>query len=221
MWYVLDMRVWPFLADTLVTQLMGPDLTYSLLQPLYEKYSKMRNLSTVFCFLLNRVHFQQDRALSSMSLSQSRAELCEIMAIKLLKDWTENTMELAVVMTTSWGIFTGAGPDVLAKTDEGEFDVNERVGNAIELAIIGQAKRFIKSASAQKVIGEFLRPFRQFRRWVLKATASEDLIWSGKIVYQAESEHSFLSDVRLLCPSSNGQLFRPFADLQANPDTCI
>ncbi|KAG8904105.1 hypothetical protein FRB99_002224 [Tulasnella sp. 403] len=155
--------------------LSAPDLTYSLVQPLYDKYSKMRNMATVFCFLLNRVHFLRDQALSSIPLSQSRAALCELIAIKLLRDYAESTMGLATVMTTSWCIFAGAGPEVLAKVDEstGDVDVNERVGNAIELAIIGQAKRFIKSAAFQKVI---------------------DCIWSGKIVYQAESDHSFLSD---------------------------
>ncbi|KAG9050438.1 hypothetical protein FS837_005511 [Tulasnella sp. UAMH 9824] len=164
--------------DTPLTydSLTGPDLTYSLVQPLYDKYSRMRNMSVVFCFLLNRVHFLRDTNLSSMPLSQSRAALCELMAIKLLRDWAESTMELATVMTTSWCIFSGAGPEVLDKaTDEsyGDMDTNERIGNAIEMAIIGQAKRFIKSGAFQKVI---------------------DCIWSGKVVYQAENEHSFLSD---------------------------
>ncbi|KIO34124.1 hypothetical protein M407DRAFT_13568 [Tulasnella calospora MUT 4182] len=156
-------------------QLTAPDLTYSLVQPLYDKYSRMRNMSVVFCFLLNRVHFLRDRNLASMPLSQSRAALCELMAIKLLRDWAESTMELATVMTTSWCIFSGAGPEVLDKADEsyGDMDTNERIGNAIEMAIIGQAKRFIKSGAFQKII---------------------DCIWSGKVVYQAESDHSFLSD---------------------------
>ncbi|KAG8925536.1 hypothetical protein FRC01_010038 [Tulasnella sp. 417] len=163
--------------DTPLTydSLTAPDLTYSLVQPLYDKYSRMRNMSVVFCFLLNRVHFLRDRNLASMPLSHSRAALCELMAIKLLRDWADSTMELATVMTTSWCIFSGAGEEVLDKADEsyGELDTNERVGNAIEMAIIGQAKRFIKSGAFQKVI---------------------DCIWSGKVVYQAESDHSFLSD---------------------------
>ncbi|KAG8873745.1 hypothetical protein FRB98_008807 [Tulasnella sp. 332] len=155
--------------------LMGPDLTYSLVQPLYEKYSRMRNYSTVFCFLVNRVKFQRDQALQTMPVSMSRAALCEIIAIRLLRDWAENTMDLAVVMTTAWCLYSGAGPDVMAKADEntGDLDIEERVGNAIEMAIIGQAKRFIKSGASQKII---------------------DGIWSGTIVYQAQSDHSFLSD---------------------------
>ena len=34
----------------------------------------------------------------------------------------------------------------------GVDEVEEQVGNAIELAIIGKAKRFIKSSTCQKVI---------------------------------------------------------------------
>ncbi|KAG8997776.1 hypothetical protein FRB94_007459 [Tulasnella sp. JGI-2019a] len=136
--------------------LLGPDLTYSLIQPLYEKYSRMRNYATVFCFLVNRVKFLRDQALQTMPVSMSRAALCEIIAIKLLRDWAENTMDLAVVMTTAWCLYAGAGPDVMAKADEnkGDLDIEERVGNAIEMAIVGQAKRFIKSGASQKIISE-------------------------------------------------------------------
>ncbi|KAG8961713.1 hypothetical protein FRC03_005040 [Tulasnella sp. 419] len=161
--------------------LTAPDLTYSLVQPLYEKYSRMRNMSTVFCFLLNRVHFLRDKSLPTIPLSQSRAALCELMATKLLRDWADNLLELATVMTTSWFVFSGAGADVLQKADEEreDLDVKERLGNAIEMAIVGQAKRFIKSDAAQKVI---------------------DAIWAGKIVYQAESDHAILSDTYKLHP---------------------
>jgi len=35
---------------------------------------------------------------------------------------------------------------------ERDDDLEERVGNAIEMAILGKAKRFIKSAAVQKII---------------------------------------------------------------------
>lgn len=75
-------------------------------------------------------------------------------------------------------MYSGAGPEVLAHGREefADFDEEERVGNAIEMAIVGKAKHFIKSSSCQKVI---------------------DGIWSGRYVYQAESSHSILSDASL------------------------
>jgi hypothetical protein len=36
-------------------------------------------------------------------------------------------------------------------------DLDDRVGNAIELAIIGKAKRFIKSRATQRVINSIWR----------------------------------------------------------------
>ncbi|KAJ7116020.1 hypothetical protein C8R44DRAFT_220116 [Mycena epipterygia] len=159
--------------------LMAPDLTYTLIHPLLEKYANIQrahsNLSIVFCLLLNRVHFIRDDNIGTASVSQSRACLCEILAIRTLRDYGNSMMDLTIILTTSWPVYSGAGPEVLAhgRQEVADFDEDERVGNAIEIAIVGKAKRFIKSSSCQKVI---------------------DGIWSGRAVYQAESNHSILSD---------------------------
>ncbi|KAH8093280.1 hypothetical protein BXZ70DRAFT_949750 [Cristinia sonorae] len=156
--------------------LTGPDLTYTLIRPLEEKYNNLQrkgNLSIVFCFLLNRAYFLRDRNLLTSSLSRSRAALCEILAIKTLREHAGNIMELALALTTSWPVYNGADPELLERAREERDDLEERVGNAIEIAIISQSKNFIKSSACQKVI---------------------DGIWSGKIVYQADSSRSILSD---------------------------
>ncbi|KAJ7612493.1 receptor-activated Ca2+-permeable cation channel [Mycena polygramma] len=159
--------------------LTAPDLTYTLIHPLLEKYCNLQrshsNLSIVFCLLLNRVHFIRDENIATASVSHSRASLCEILAIRTLRDHGSSMMDLTVILTTSWPVYSGAGPDVLAhgRQEFADFDEEERVGNAIEMAIVGRAKRFIKSSSCQKVI---------------------DGIWSGRYVYQAESSHAILSD---------------------------
>ncbi|KAI0334570.1 hypothetical protein GY45DRAFT_1118209 [Cubamyces sp. BRFM 1775] len=167
--------------DTPLTHeaLTAPDLTYTLIRPLEEKYGALQrqgNLSVVFCLLLNRVYFVRDRHLTTAALSQTRADLCEILATRALRGHAENMLDLALALTTSWPVYAGA-PDALlqrAREDNDDDDVMEdRVGNAIEMAILSQAKRFIKSSPCQKVI---------------------DGIWSGKIVYQADSSRSILSD---------------------------
>ncbi|KAJ6591536.1 hypothetical protein DFH09DRAFT_1244623 [Mycena vulgaris] len=138
--------------------LTAPDLTYTLIHPLLEKYCQLQrahsNLSVVFCLLLNRVHFIRDDNTSTASLSQSRATLCEILAIRTLRDYGDSMMDLTLILTTSWPVYSGAGPEVLAhgRQEVSDFDEEERVGNAIEMAIVGKAKRFIKSLSCQKVI---------------------------------------------------------------------
>lgn len=61
-------------------------------------------------------------------------------------------LELALVLTTSWPVYSGADPTLMERIREERDDVEERVGNALEIAIISQAKRFIKSSACQKVI---------------------------------------------------------------------
>ncbi|KAJ7180666.1 hypothetical protein C8R46DRAFT_1070191 [Mycena filopes] len=161
--------------------LTAPDLTYTLIHPLLEKYCNLQrsgNLSIIFCLLLNRVHFVRDENIGTAAVSHSRATLCEILAIRTLRDYGSNMMDLTVILTTSWPVYSGAGPEVIShgRQEFPDFDDEERVGNAIEVAIIGRAKNFIKSTSCQKVI---------------------DGIWSGRYVYQAESSHAILSDASL------------------------
>ncbi|TFY58233.1 hypothetical protein EVG20_g8233 [Dentipellis fragilis] len=156
--------------------LLAPDLTYTLIRPLSDKYVSLQrdgNMSVVFCLLLNRVHFIRDRSLTTSSLSATRASLCEILAIRALREYGDHLLDLALATTTSWPVYSGAGPDVIAQAREERDDLDDRVGNAIEMAIISRAKRFIKSTPCQKVI---------------------DAIWIGKCVYQADSSHSILSD---------------------------
>ncbi|KAG1808712.1 uncharacterized protein BJ212DRAFT_1484952 [Suillus subaureus] len=158
--------------------LTGPDLTYTLVRPLEEKYNAIQragNKSVVFCFLLNRVHFIRDQKnLTTGPLSCSRAMLCEILAIRCLRDNGSSMLNMALVLTTKWQVWSGADPHIVEMArEERDDDLEERVGNAIEMAIISKARRFIKSSPCQKVI---------------------DGIWIGKCVYQAESSHSILSD---------------------------
>lgn len=110
-------------------------------------------MSVVFCLLLNRVYFARDRHLMTVALSQTRAELCEILATRALREHADNMLELALALTTAWPVYSGAPPALVAHArEEHDDDLEDRVGNAIEMAILGQAKRFIKSSPCQKVI---------------------------------------------------------------------
>ncbi|KAH9840257.1 uncharacterized protein C8Q71DRAFT_483332 [Rhodofomes roseus] len=157
--------------------MVPPDLTYTLVRPLEEKYSgyqRAGNLSIVFCLLVNCVYFRRDDHLMTAALSRTRAMLCEILAIRALGSHAHNMLELALAITTSWPVYSGAPPELIERArEERDDDLEERIGNAIEMAILAQAKRFTNSSACQKVI---------------------DGIWSGKIVYQADSSRSILSD---------------------------
>ena len=80
--------------------------------------------------------------------------LCEILAIRTLREYGEDVLELALAITTAWSVYAGVD-DALLRQSLQEMDVEDvedRVGNAIEMAIIGKAKRFIKSTACQRVI---------------------------------------------------------------------
>ncbi|KAJ3506535.1 hypothetical protein NLJ89_g6810 [Agrocybe chaxingu] len=157
--------------------LTSPDLTYTLVRPLVEKYVAIQqegNLSVVFCCLINRVHFLRDEDLITQTISRSRANLCDILATRVFRDNANDDLKLAIALTTSWPVYSGADPLVVSQArEERDDDLEDHVGNAIEMAILGKAKRFIKSSACQKVI---------------------EGIWTGKCVYQAQSSHSILSD---------------------------
>lgn len=181
--------VWPIIhmirgdithyIDTPLTfeALTAPDLTYTLVRPLEEKYDAIQqagNKSVVFCFLLNRTYFIRDQNVATGPLSCTRADLCELIAIRLLRNNGNCILDLAVALTTCWPVWTGADPHIIqVAKEERDGNLEERVGNALEMAIISRARRFIKSSPCQKVIDE---------------------IWIGRCVYQAESSHSILSD---------------------------
>jgi len=112
----------------------------------------------VFCFLINRVRFCNDQNLTTTPLSQSRATLCEILAIRTMRIYADSLLDLALAITTSWPVYIGCDPSILESArEERDDDIEETVGNAIELAIISRAKRFIKSSPCQRVIDAIWR----------------------------------------------------------------
>ncbi|WWD21218.1 hypothetical protein CI109_105702 [Kwoniella shandongensis] len=156
-------------------QLLAPDSTYTIVRPLTEKYLELQNQATVFCLLLNKVQFTQDSAqLSISTLSISRATLCEILAIRVLRGWAERSLPLSMVLLTPWALFQGASQEVLERAkEEGDDDLLTQGGTALEMAIISSSKRFIRSPSCQKVI---------------------EGIWSGRIIYSALNAHALIAD---------------------------
>lgn len=60
--------------------------------------------------------------------------------------------DLTLALTTSWPVYSGADPEVIRQAREEREDLEDRVGNAIEMAIMSKGKRFIKCAPCQKVI---------------------------------------------------------------------
>ncbi|KAG6821438.1 hypothetical protein H0H93_010162 [Arthromyces matolae] len=175
--------------------LMAPDMTYTLVQPLVEKYTAIQNngnCSVVFCFLLNRVRFLRDDNILTATISHSRATLCEILAIRTFRHYANSMLSLTRVLTTTWPVYNGADPHILEQArEERDDDLEDRVGNAIEMAILGKSKRFIKSSSCQKVI---------------------NAIWSS-VLHPSSPKHLLNKRQRKMCLPGGKQSFYPLGQL--------
>ncbi|EOR01157.1 hypothetical protein E3P92_01765 [Wallemia ichthyophaga] len=161
-------------------QLQSPHITYNVVQILALKYGSLyhQNLAIVYCLLVNRVHFiSESSSPTHMGVNATRANLCELLALKVLRvyaDKASSKIDLAYVLAGPFRLFQGASEDVVQKVieEEGEGPLY-KASNALEIAIVGNAKRFIKSAHCQKVINS---------------------IWNGSVVYTPVNKHAFISD---------------------------
>lgn len=73
--------------------------------------------------------------------------------MRVLRDIGADMYPLAVALVTSWPVYNGTDPEVITQAKlERDDDLECHVGNAVELAILGKARKFIKSSACQKVI---------------------------------------------------------------------
>lgn len=128
---------------------------------------------------------QRDSFLASSSLNESRATLCEVLAIRLLrhqgtgKDPNSGLLAMSRALVGGLHAFQGASDDVLRRVRLAEGHAGRVMAqgagknNALELAILTKSRIFLKSRPAQRVI-----------------TA----IWEGKVVYSSSSFLDILPD---------------------------
>lgn len=72
-------------------------------------------MAVVYACLVVRSYFlaQSDTNLAFTGVMQSRANLCELLAIKLLSRFASNYMQLAAVLCTAWSPLAGATPQIM------------------------------------------------------------------------------------------------------------
>ncbi|KAG8702895.1 hypothetical protein FRC08_003186, partial [Ceratobasidium sp. 394] len=118
-------------------QLNALDVNYSVFRPLLFKYAKLRNYSIILSAASSDLAFAP--------LKRSRADACEILAMKLLRRFTavsDNPIDLFSVLTVGWDPLQGCPESCLADIKDvvGEdLSDRERI-SALELAIrLGQS----------------------------------------------------------------------------------
>jgi hypothetical protein len=96
-------------------QLTASDINFAVIRPLVFKYTRLQNLASVYACLVVRSHFlsASESNLAHASLMQSRAALCEIMAMKLSAYFASNQIQLVAVLTTNWSPLAGATDQIV------------------------------------------------------------------------------------------------------------
>lgn len=98
----------------------SPEIVYSIIQPLETSLAETDDPSIVYVLLLNRLHFirERDSALASSTLNETRAQLCELLAIRLLrhqavgKGSNAGLLAMSRALVGGFQAFQGAGEDV-------------------------------------------------------------------------------------------------------------
>lgn len=113
----------------------APDVKFTIIKPLVATYGRIHNKAIVYACLVVQSHFvsmaEDDLAFSALCLS--RAAFCELMAIKMLREFTNP--ELVSVCTIPWNALQGASDDVLRAIREevGQYEDLEEPISALEV----------------------------------------------------------------------------------------
>lgn len=168
-------------------QLRAPRLNTGVVRPLMEQLYNLQDISIVYSLLVNRVQFLRDQSYQAhyLSVNTARALLCELLAIKILRQYDEDSagqkglLLLSNILIAGFDPFQGC-PDSLDRArirpvhwpfkDKGGY---ERHSTALEVAIISESKLFLSSPACQKVV---------------------DAIYVGRIVYTPTSFIDIIPD---------------------------
>lgn len=121
----------------------------------------MKNPAAPFAALVVRAHFlslaEEDLAHAGVMLA--RANLCELLAMKLLTSFASDRIRIVFVLSTSWSPLAGAPETVRTDIQAalGGDSISDDPQNSLEMAIATNAKRFTASPVVQKVVNELYR----------------------------------------------------------------
>ncbi|KAF3940931.1 hypothetical protein ABW19_dt0204068 [Dactylella cylindrospora] len=144
-------------------QLRDPRMNTSVVRPLVDKYYEMKDVSIVFCLLVNRMQFQSEQSQQphEQSVNLTRSILCELVATRILRRFHEDNhgsdglLLLANILVAGFSPFQGAPDDVQQENllpKQPMAQAYKSKHPALEVAIVSQAKIFLSSAACQLVV---------------------------------------------------------------------
>lgn len=131
-------------ASCTPSQLTATDINHITVRPLVRKYERIDNLATVYaCFVVrSRFLAQAAKSLAHANTMMTRADLCELLAIKLMRQHHEEDRRgfaLATALTTSWRPTAGAPSEVVAEVQDavgGNEEDLEDPNSALEVCLV-------------------------------------------------------------------------------------
>ncbi|KAG4411005.1 hypothetical protein IFR04_015856 [Cadophora malorum] len=140
-------------------------MNLTVVRPLVDKYYALKDVSMVYCLLVNRTHFQREQLTQGhqQSVCSTRALFCELIANRILRRFYEDNtgaqglLLLSQILVGGFDPFQGAPADVVAESSQLSWTIQMRSGYrrklpALEIAIISESKVFLSSSACQMVV---------------------------------------------------------------------
>ena len=105
-------------------------------------------MSIIYVCLVVRSYFlaQAETDLAFANMMLSRANLCEVLAMKLLSRFATNYIQLVAVLTTTWNPLTGASQDVIQEVKQSLNAHDDDMGSVNDQSAI-EVRQFISPQS--------------------------------------------------------------------------
>ena len=201
-------------------QLRAPRLNTSVVRPLMEELYGLKDISIIYALLVNRYQFIRDQSYQAhyLSVNTARASLCELLAIKILRQYDEDShgqnglLLLANILIAGFEPFQNCPVEVSGhqpRKNKWPFSVDrggfERHTTALEMAIISESKLFLSSPASQKVVDAIF-----IGRIMYTPTTFMDIIPDTykrrSITLYNPEKHSLLNQYRLNVPRTRNVL---------------
>ncbi|KAJ4463929.1 hypothetical protein C8R41DRAFT_783273 [Lentinula lateritia] len=160
-------------------QLTASDISFSIVRPIVFKFARLKNLAIVYACLVVRSYFlgeSESTVQFRNNFNLSRANLCELIATKLLSHFAADHIQLVAVLTTSWNPLAGATSSFVDEVQQvlrcDDEDLNYPQ-SALEMAISTKSTKFLASPVTQKVVND---------------------IYTGRVIFSIAATRSVLAD---------------------------
>lgn len=151
-----------------IEQLREPRMNVLIVKPLVDRLFDEDDISVVYCLLVNRMQFLREQQFQHhhQTVDLTRANLCELVAMKILRRHDEETsgkpglLLLAQILVAAFQPFQGAPTDRCPPRQyseyQGQRDYEGKL-TALEVAIVSESKLLLSSSASQKVIDAVYR----------------------------------------------------------------